>query len=67
MNKNIFTDSRHLMTLARKAKGEAPVKIGKIIELYNSRKISQVQTAENVIKQLISTDTQITTERSQTG
>ena len=59
MNKNILTNSKYLMTLGRKGQGAAPIKISKIIELYNQRKISQVQTAENVIKQLISTDPKI--------
>ena len=44
------------MKLARRARVEAPVKVGKIIELYNSRKIAQIQTAENVIMKLISKD-----------
>ena len=56
MNKNISKNSDYLMQLGRKGKGAAPVKIGKIIELYNLRKISQVQTAENVIQKLISKD-----------
>ena len=65
MNTNVLTNSKYLVTLARKAKGEAPAKIGKIIELYNLRKISQVQTAENVIKQLISADPKIQQKGSQ--
>ena len=56
MNKNISKNSDYLMRLARRAKGDAPPKIGKIIELYNLRKIAQIQTAENVIHKLISKD-----------
>jgi hypothetical protein len=59
MNKNISKNSDYLIKLDRKGKGHAPVKIGKIIELYNLRKISQVQTAENVIKKLIDKDPKI--------
>ena len=56
MNKNISKNSDYLMRLARRAKGDAPPKISKIIELYNLRKIAQIQTAENVIHKLISKD-----------
>jgi hypothetical protein len=59
MNKNILTNSKYLMKLGRTGQGAAPVKIGKIIELYSLRKVSQVQTEENVIKNLISTDPKI--------
>ena len=56
MNKNISKNSDFLKRLGRKATGEAPVKVNKIIELYNARKIAQIQTAENVIMKLISKD-----------
>ena len=56
MNRNISKSSDFLNRLGRKARGEAPVKVSKIIELYNTRKIAQIQTAENVIMKLISKD-----------
>ena len=56
MKKNILRNSEYLERLGRRAKGEATPKVGKILELYNLRKISQVQTAENVIKLLTSTN-----------
>ena len=56
MNKNILRNSDYLEKLGRRAKGDATPKVGKILELYNLRKISQVQTAENVILKLISKD-----------
>ena len=56
MNKNILRNSQFLTQLGRKAKGEAKSKVDEIIDLYKSRKISQVQTAENAIMKLISND-----------
>jgi hypothetical protein len=56
MKKNILRNSEYLERLGRRAKGEATPKVGKILELYNLRKISQVQTAENVILKLVSKD-----------
>ena len=56
MNKNILRNSEFLERLGRRAKGDATPKVGKILELYNLRKISQVQTAENVILKLVSKD-----------
>ena len=56
MSKNILRNSQYLEKLGRRAKGEATPKVGKILTLYNLRKISQVQTAENVIKLLVSTN-----------
>ena len=55
MNKNILRNSEYLEKLGRRAKGEATPKVGKILTLYNLRKISQVQTADNAIKLLVST------------
>ena len=52
MNKNILRNSEYLERLGRRAKGEATPKVGKILELYNLRKLSQLQTAENAIKLL---------------
>jgi len=45
-----------LESLGRKSKGEATPKVDKIIELYRLRKISQRETASNVILKLISKD-----------
>ena len=56
MSKNISGNSDFLEKLGRRAKGNATPKVGKILELYNLRKIAQVQTAENVILKLISKD-----------
>jgi hypothetical protein len=56
MSKNILRNSDFLEKLGRRAKGDATPKVGKILELYNLRKIAQVQTAENVILKLISKD-----------
>ena len=56
MSKNISRNSDFLEKLGRRAKGNATPKVGKILELYNLRKIAQVQTAENVILKLISKD-----------
>lgn len=47
------------MRLCRKATGEAKTQIDKVIELYNARKVSQVETAENVINKLINKDPKI--------
>jgi predicted component of type VI protein secretion system len=56
MNKNILRNSQFLESLGRKSKGESKSKVDEIIDLYKSRKIAQVQTAENAIKKLISND-----------
>ncbi len=56
MSKVVLRNSDYLEKLGRRAKGDATPKVGKILELYNLRKISQVQTAENVILKLISKD-----------
>ena len=56
MNKNILRNSKYLVSLGRKARGDDSVKVDKIIDLYKSRKISQLQTAENIIMKLISED-----------
>jgi len=39
MNKNILRNSEYLEKLGRRAKGEATPKVGKILTLYNLRKI----------------------------
>ena len=59
MSKNILRNSKYLTSLGRKAKGDTTTKVDKIIDLYKSRKISQLQTAENVIIKLISSDQKI--------
>ena len=56
MKKNVLRNSEYSERLERRAKGEATPKVGKILELYNLRKISQLQTAEHAIHQLISTN-----------
>ena len=56
MNKNILRNSNYLSQLGRKGTGEAKQKIDTLVELYKLRKISQLQTAERVIKQLVNTD-----------
>jgi hypothetical protein len=56
MNKNISKNSDFLKRLDRKATGEAKTQIDKVIELSNARKVSQVETAENVISKLINKD-----------
>ena len=52
MNKNILRNFNYLKKLAKNAKGDVIPKVNQIIELYSSRKISQVQTAENMIMNL---------------
>ena len=44
--------------MGKRAKGEAPPKVNKIITLYNQSKISQLQTAENIISKLITAKTE---------
>ena len=44
------------MSLGRKVRGDEAAKVHKIIDLYKSRKISQLQTAENIIMKLVSKD-----------
>ena len=46
-------NSNYLLPLGRRAKGEATPKVNQIITLYNQSKISQLQTAENIIIKLI--------------
>ena len=56
MNKNILRNVKYLERLSRKAKEEAKSKVDDIIDLYRTRKIAQVQTAENTIMKLINKD-----------
>ena len=44
MSKIRETNAAYLISLGRKAKGEATPKVNKIITLYNQGKISQIQT-----------------------
>ena len=44
------TNSKYLEILSRKAQGETKDKIENIIKLYEDAKISQITTAENIIK-----------------
>ena len=50
--------SNYLLSLGRRAKGEATPKVSKIITLYNQSKISQLQTAEKIILKLITAKTE---------
>ena len=43
--------------LGKNARGDAIPKVNQIIELYSSRKIAQVQTAENMIMSFLKTNT----------
>ena len=47
-------NSNYLTSLGRNAKGEATPKVANIITLYSQGKISQLQTAENMILKLVS-------------
>jgi hypothetical protein len=58
MTKIRSKNSNYLTSLGRKAKGEATPKVANIITLYNKGKISQVETAENMIIKLITTKTE---------
>ena len=51
-------NSNYLLSLGRRAKGEATPKVSKIITLYNQSKISQLQTAEKIINKLITAKTE---------
>ena len=58
MSKTRTRNTNYLSSLGRKAKGESTTaKVDKIIELYRQSKISQVQTAENIINKLVSSKT----------
>ena len=52
MNKHILRHFNYLKKLGKNARGDTIPKVNQIIELYSSRKISQVQTAENMIMNL---------------
>ena len=57
MNKNILRNFNYLKKLGKNARGDAIPKVNQIIELYSSRKISQVQTAENMIMNFLKSNT----------
>jgi hypothetical protein len=52
MTKTRERNSNYLTSLGRRTKGQATPKVGQIITLYNQGKISQLQTAENIIIKL---------------
>ena len=56
MNKNTSRNFKYLSQLGRNARDDAKQQVGKVLELCQSRKISQMQTAENAIMKLISKD-----------
>ena len=58
MSKIRLTNTDYLISLGRRVKGEATPKVNKIITLYNQSKISQLQTAENIIIKLITAKTE---------
>ena len=58
MTKTRERNSNYLISLGRRANGEATPKVNKIITLYNQSKISQLQTAENIIIKLITAKTE---------
>ena len=51
-------NSDYLTMLGRKSKGAITPKVCKIITLYHQGKISQVQTAENMIVKLVDSKTE---------
>ena len=48
------TNSKYLEILSRKAQGETKEQVSKFIKFYEDGKISQLQTAENLINKLLS-------------
>lgn len=52
MNKKILTNLKFLEALGRNVKGEAKAKVDTILDLYKTRQISQVDTAEKAIIKL---------------
>ena len=57
MSKIRIKNVDYLISLGRRAKGETTPKVNKIITLYNQSKISQLQTAENIIIKLVTAKT----------
>ena len=58
MTKTRERNFKYLLSVGRKAKGEATVKVNKILTLYNQSKISNITTAENIIRKLINNNTE---------
>ena len=59
VSKTRARNTNFLLALFRKSKGQSTTeKVDKIIELYRESKISQVQTAENLIKLLLTAETE---------
>ena len=52
-----FNLAKYLEILSRKAQGETKEQVSKLIKFYEDGKISQLQTAENLINKLLSTST----------
>ena len=46
-------NTKYLTTLGRTARGDAEVKVNNLIKLYSESKIPQLQTAENIIIDLL--------------
>jgi hypothetical protein len=46
-------NTKYLTTLGRIARGDAEAQVNEVITLYREGKISQIQTAENIIVDLI--------------
>ena len=53
MSKIRIRNIRYLNTLSRNARDETQIKVKEVIRLYSETKISQLQTAENMILDLI--------------
>ena len=53
MTKTRTRNTKYLTTLGRTARGDAEAKVNNIIKLYSESKIPQLQTAENIIIDLI--------------
>ena len=53
MTKSRIRNTKYLITLGRNARGDAEAKVNEIIKLYSENKIPQLQTAENIIIDLI--------------
>ena len=53
MSKTSTRNTKYLITLGRIARGDTEDKVNEVINLYREGKIPQVQTAENIIIDLI--------------
>jgi hypothetical protein len=53
MTKTRIINTKYLTTLGRTARGDAEAKVNNIIKLYSESKIPQLQTAENMIIDLL--------------